>query len=121
MKTLVLFYSKTGSNRYLAERIAAELKADIEEIESKFNALLFVIFSSLLRFGLGIKKPHSSFNQYERIVVVGPIYMGTLKFPLRQVFGMIPTSVNRFALQLAAEEEMMKKTISSVILQYSKN
>ena len=95
MKTLVLFYSKTGSNKYLAERIATERKADIEEIEPKFNALLFVIFSSLLRFGLGIKKPHSSFNQYDRIVVVGPIYMGTLIFPLRQVFGMIPTSVKQ--------------------------
>ncbi|MFM1875581.1 MAG: hypothetical protein RL266_1318 [Bacteroidota bacterium] len=95
MKTLVLFYSRTGSNKYLAERIATELKADMEEIHPNLAGLLFVIFSSLLRFGLGNKPFRSSIDKYERVVVVGPIYMGTLIFPLRNALKKIPSSVNQ--------------------------
>jgi flavodoxin len=32
MKTIVVYYSRTGKTRFVAEKVAAELKADIEEV-----------------------------------------------------------------------------------------
>ena len=119
MKTLVLFYSRTGSNKYLAERIATELKADMEEIHPKLNGLLFVIFSSLLRFGLGNKPFRSAVYEYERVVVVGPVYMGTLIFPLRNALMKLPTTVKHvcFATSCGGGDEEKDSNIgySSVL------
>jgi flavodoxin len=32
MKTLVVYYSRTGKTRFVAEKVASELKAEIEEV-----------------------------------------------------------------------------------------
>jgi len=32
MKTLVVYYSRTGKTKFVAEKIAVELKADVEEV-----------------------------------------------------------------------------------------
>ena len=37
MQTLVVYYSNTGSNKYLAEKIAAVLSCDNEAIKPRLN------------------------------------------------------------------------------------
>lgn len=43
MKTIVYCYSRKGGNRFLARRIAEDLKCEIEEIKPCLNAHLLMI------------------------------------------------------------------------------
>jgi flavodoxin len=33
-KTIVLYYSKTGNNEFIAKKLAKEIQADLEQIEA---------------------------------------------------------------------------------------
>jgi flavodoxin len=79
MKTIVVFYSNKGSNKYLAEKISKSLSCDIEEIKPRLN----VFFLFLMNIHLGIKSLKYSINDYERVILCGPIWMGKFIPPLR--------------------------------------
>ena len=83
MKTLVLYYSNTGNNAWLSRKIAATLGADIEPIAPRLNLLPLLILFSLLKFSPGIKKLSHHVEEYDTVVLCGPIWMGQLIFPLR--------------------------------------
>ena len=65
--TLVVFYSHTGSNRYLASRIAQALQADIEEIRPWFSWFYLLLFSSSLKLCLGIRRLKQPPGDYEKV------------------------------------------------------
>lgn len=82
-KNLVIFYSNTGSNKYLAQKIAGSLACDIAEIRPRPNAFpLLLLFSSLKR-SFGIKELTPNPGDYERVILCGPVWMGKLISPLR--------------------------------------
>lgn len=78
MKTIVYYYSHEGSNRFLAHRIAYDLKCEIEEIKPRLNAHLLM----LMGLNLGNRKLKSKVENYDRIILCGPIWMGKLIVPL---------------------------------------
>lgn len=79
MNTIVYFYSHKGSNRFLANKIATDLQCDIEEIFPRLNAHLLM----LMGINFGNKKLKKKVENYERIILCGPIWMGKLIVPLR--------------------------------------
>ncbi len=79
MKSLVLYYSQKGSNRYLAERIAKELPCDIEPIQPRMDVPLLMMMG--LHFGS--KKLMHNPASYDRIILCGPIWTGQFIAPLR--------------------------------------
>ena len=83
MKTLVVYYSKTGSNGYLARRIADALGADREELRPRLDLFFFLMIFSLIGKGGGIKKLRKNPADYDQVVLCGPIWMGGLISPLR--------------------------------------
>lgn len=83
MKTIVVFYSKTGNNRYLAKRMAPELDADIEEIQPSIGGFFFLVLFSALNLGSGLRNMAYDIADYDRVVIVGPVWMGKLIAPLR--------------------------------------
>ncbi len=82
MKTLVVYYSNTGSNKYLAGKLSQALSCESEAIRPRLNFFPFLILFSLIKKSPGIKNLNYNLNDYERIVLCGPIWMGQIVSPL---------------------------------------
>jgi flavodoxin len=79
MKTLILFYSFSGSTRKLASQKAAETGADIEEItETKkmfvLKAYTVGAFRAMKRKKVDIHPIKSQLNNYEKIIIMIPVW-----------------------------------------------
>jgi menaquinone-dependent protoporphyrinogen IX oxidase len=79
MKTIVIYYSHKGNNKYLANKIADRLQCDREELRPRLKGFLFI----MLALHAGIKPVKAQLDNYERIILVGPIYVGRLIYPLQ--------------------------------------
>lgn len=79
-KTIVVYYSNKGSNKYLAEKISKTLSCDIEEIRPRLN--LFILF--LMNIHFGNKSLLHNLNEYDKVILCGPIWMGRFIPPLRR-------------------------------------
>lgn len=95
MKTLVLYYSKSGNNAYLAGKIARSLNADIEAIRPRFGAFAVLALFSALKKSFGIRKLTHDVSSYENIVLCGPIWMGMLISPLRDVINQYRNDIKK--------------------------
>ena len=91
MKTIVVYYSRKGSNQYLAEKIATRLSCDIEAIRPRINA--FMLF--LMRFNPGILPLKHDIGSYEQVIMVGPIWTGMFIPPLRSFVRRYHRQINR--------------------------
>lgn len=79
MKTIVYYYSRKGSNRFLANRISHDLSCDIEEIKPRLNAQLLMIMG----MNLGNRKLKARVEDYDKVILCGPVFMGKLIVPLK--------------------------------------
>jgi menaquinone-dependent protoporphyrinogen IX oxidase len=79
MNTLVVYYSRKGSNEYLARKIADRLSCEREAIRPRINA--FMLF--LMNFNPGIRRMRPDIATYDRVILVGPIWMGRFIPPLK--------------------------------------
>jgi flavodoxin len=78
-KTVVIYYSNTGSNRFLANKIAEMLNCDIFEIKPKLNIQPLMVFG----LSFGINNLQTNVAAYDRIILCGPVWMGKLIAPLK--------------------------------------
>jgi len=83
MKTLIVYYSRTNSNKKAAETLQKKLKCDTEElVDLKDRAGGFGMFRSgmeiLFKKPAKIKPTEKNPADYDLIVIVTPIWMGTL-------------------------------------------
>ena len=105
MKTVVVYYSRKGSNRYLAEKIVRSLSCDIEEIKPRLNLFLFF----LLKINFGIKPLKHSIKDYDRVILCGPIWMGRLIPPLRSFIARYFTEINKLVFVTCCGSTFAKK------------
>ncbi|MBN2747661.1 MAG: hypothetical protein JXR34_13120 [Bacteroidales bacterium] len=79
MKNLIVYFSKSGNNKFLAEKLASALGAPVEVLYPKgFNMLFF-----LMNLNFGIKPIQRKINDFDRVILVGPVMMGRLIPPLK--------------------------------------
>ncbi|MDA3955714.1 flavodoxin domain-containing protein [Oceanispirochaeta sp.] len=95
MKGLVVFYSATGSNRYLAQKIAEKSGFEMEEIHPRVNALFPQLLASLTKIGVGNRAIRRNFTEYDRIILCGPIWMGQVIYPLRSFIQKYKSQINK--------------------------
>ncbi len=79
MKNIVVYYSRKGSNRFLASRISQSLGCELLEIRPRINTFFLFLFN----FNPGIRRMKKDFSQYDRVIMCGPIWMGRFIPPLR--------------------------------------
>jgi len=90
MKTIVVYYSRKGSNKYLAEKIAGRLNCDIEKIRPLAD--VFLLF--LMKIHFGIRKIRHNLKEYDRIIMCGPVWMGMFIPPLRSFISVYSKKIN---------------------------
>jgi menaquinone-dependent protoporphyrinogen IX oxidase len=78
-KTIVLYYSNNGSNRFLAGQIIQRLQCDSEEIKPVLNVHLLM----LMGVGFGNQRLKHDLSAYNRVILVGPVWMGKFIYPLK--------------------------------------
>ena len=79
MKTLVVYYSKTDRTRFVAEKIAACLGADIEEVtelkkRKGMTAFMKTSLSAMTGKETEISPPAKPVEQYDLIIVGTPVW-----------------------------------------------
>jgi flavodoxin len=89
-KTIVVYYSRKGSNKYLAEKISNQLECDLEAIRPWLN--VFLLF--LMNIHLGIRPLKHNIKVYDRVILCGPIWMGKFIPPLRSFITKYSESIN---------------------------
>jgi len=87
-KILVVFYSRSGATRRVAEALAAELKCDAEEIVATKNRAGFVgITRSLIEAMRGrpaqIATPRLNPSSYDLVVIGTPVWAWSVSSPIR--------------------------------------
>ena len=105
MKTIVVYYSRKGSNQYLACKIAENLSCDIEEIKPRLN--IFLLF--LMNVHLGIWPLKNKIGEYERVILCGPIWMGRFIPPLRSFVRKYIQKINELVFVTCCGSSFEKK------------
>ncbi len=82
MKTLVIYYTRTGNAKFAAETIAAELGADIEEVIDLKNRQGRLAFLSAGRDAMSgketeIAKTKRTTTDYDLIIIAQPVWAGS--------------------------------------------
>ena len=105
MKTIVVYYSRKGSNKYLAEKISKSLSCEIEEIKPRLD--VFVLF--LMNIHLGISSLKHNIKDYDRVILCGPIWMGKFIPPLRIFINKYFQQINKLVFVTCCGSTYAKK------------
>ncbi len=88
MKTLVVYYSRTGNTKMIAESISGSLDCDIEEIRDteKRSGVIGYLKSgyeaSRSKVSV-IEDPKYDLSQYELLIIGTPVWAGKMSVPVR--------------------------------------
>ena len=103
MKTLIVYYSRTGFTRQVALEMAKILGADCEEITEDLNrggikGYLISGREALKRCIPEIKEIKSDIANYDVVVLGTPVWVGTMSSPMRSFLAKYKDKLSRVAL-----------------------
>lgn len=115
MKTLVVYYSRTGNTRRVARRIAEDLDADREQIEDTKNRDGIMGFlkggkDSLFRNQTELGELTKDPGDYDLVLVGTPVWAGTVCPAIRTWLGRFCDRLNNMAFFLTTRTSGKEKT-----------
>ncbi len=98
MKTLILYYSRNGNNRMLANYLAEKLDADIEEIRPKHKFRLLGFLTDFFRNRDPDIYPISSApKNYDHVLIIAPIFDLAIAHPMRTALGQVGPELDTYS------------------------
>ena len=117
LKRLVVYYSRTGNTKFVAEKIAKNLNADLCEILDKKNrkgklAFLTGGYAALREKLTAIEVP-KSIDDYEFIIIGSPIWAGKITPAIRTFVSKNNFSKKKLALFITLAGNKTGKSLSN--------
>lgn len=98
MKTLVVYYSRTGNNKALAERVATELGAEVFPVLEKGEKTVGrIMFEMILGIKPRLKIAPPDASAYDLVLFMGPVWMFHVPSPLRSCFSRMRRTIRKYA------------------------
>ncbi len=115
MKTLIIFYSRTGFTKEIAVHISEELDCDIEEIfdlKSRKGILSYIWsgMESAFRKTPEIKEIEVDPSDYELTIIGTPVWAGNMASPVRTYLSRNNDKLNRVAFFCTMGSRGSKRT-----------
>ncbi len=84
MSILIVYFSFTGNNRFLAEHIAQRIECDVcSIIEKKRRTMVTIILDMMLKRDPKIRPLEYSVSNYNHIILVAPIWDSKIANPMK--------------------------------------
>lgn len=98
MKVLILYYSRTGNNRLLAEQLADTLDSDIVEIRPRHKFRLLGFLTDFFRNRDPDIHPFSSAPEdYDHVLIIAPIFDLAIAHPMRTALRQLGPELDRYS------------------------
>lgn len=106
-KYLILYYSKTGNSKFIAEKLSEELGCNSKKIVPVIDSLPMLFLLSFMKTGIPSNISIKEIEDFEEIILIGPVWGGLLISPLRNILKKcIKASKNiHFAVTCETKEE----------------
>ncbi len=83
MKTLIVYYSFSGNNEFLARELQKRLDCDLHQIvELKQRKSIDILFDLIFKRKPKIEKSKFDLQQYDRTILIAPIWASKIATPL---------------------------------------
>lgn len=122
MKTLIVYFSRTGMTRKVAEELKIKLNADIEEITDPTDRRGMLGYlkcgkEAMQKISAPINPIKSDFNGYDLVIVGTPIWGWNICSPIRGLmvkYGQTMKKIAVFCTQGGSGAEIAVKTIEEL-------
>jgi flavodoxin len=82
-KYLILYYSKTGNSKFIAEKLSEELACNSKRIIPIIDSVILLFLLSLMKIGIPTNISKKEIEGYSEVIILGPVWGGLLIAPLR--------------------------------------
>jgi flavodoxin len=118
MKTLVTYYSRTGNTKFVADKIAEQLNAEICEVVDKKNRKGKLVFLTggyaALREKLTKIEVTKTINDYDFIIVGSPVWAGKIAPAIRTFLVLNDFSDKQVALFVTLGGDKPEKALNNM-------